>query len=74
MGETRWKECLSNEEGWIGGNVMEVIAPLILYGSTPTIMVGLYYLAGYLLGLFHALLLVYAILSFVAPLLLVYDV
>jgi hypothetical protein len=33
MGETRWKECLSNEEGRIGSNTMEAFALLVLVNN-----------------------------------------
>jgi hypothetical protein len=33
IGEVRWKECLSKEEGWIGNNTMEAFAMLVLVNN-----------------------------------------
>jgi hypothetical protein len=32
-GETRWKQCLSKEDGWIGSNTMEAFALLVLVNN-----------------------------------------
>jgi hypothetical protein len=33
VGEVRWKECLSKEEGWIESNTMEAFALLVLVNN-----------------------------------------